>query len=75
MKKIAADTMIYYQSDEPVNADLTECIRHQVGIIRADHNPYVKHLINVEYDPIQIDSRKILNLVRERGLPACLIGM
>ncbi len=69
------DMMIYYKPSGKVESGLSDSIRNKSGVISAEDNPYVKHLINIAYDPVQTSGRHILEVVREKGLPAWMIGM
>lgn len=75
MKTHKTDMMIYYKPSDQGAYGLSENIRNKAGVISAGNNPYVKNLINVEYDPLQINGRQILDVVKQQGLSACMVGM
>lgn len=75
MKSNKTDVMIYFKPDGQPATGLAQGIKDNKGVIYAGNNPYVKNIINVEYDPSQISGLQILNSVKERGCPAWMVGM
>jgi hypothetical protein len=45
------------------------------GVIKANVNPYVRGLLDVEYDPMQLSGSELVNYVKQDGCAAVLVGM
>jgi hypothetical protein len=54
---------------------ISETISALQGVVRAVNSPRSENMICVDYDPATIDSRHILQVAREHGVPARLVGM
>jgi hypothetical protein len=54
---------------------ISETISTLQGVVRAVNSPRSENMICVDYDPATIDSRHILQVAREHGVPARLVGM
>ena len=54
---------------------ISETISTLQWVVRAMNSPGSENMICVDYDPAIIDSRHILQVVREHGVPARLVGM
>ena len=77
MKSNNVDVFIYVQSaDNPdvVNSTVTK-IAELSGVIKANINPKIKQILAVEYDPNHISGGAILNVVRNNGCTASLVGL
>ena len=65
--------------DENVNHEDRERLRDQIlimnGVLSADHHDKHPHLLVIEYDPEVTNSSNFLEIVRQRGLHAELIGL
>ena len=65
--------------DEHMDAALRETLRdnllHLRGVMAADSNKARPHLMIIEYDPDVIEAMTFLDVARQRGLHAELIGL
>ena len=65
--------------DEEIDIAMRETLRenllHLRGVMAADSHKARPHLMIIEYDPDVIEAIKFLDLVKQRGLHAELIGL
>lgn len=77
MKPNCVDILIYIQSKvEPeIISNAVAMIGELGGVINASINPRVGNLLSIEYNPNDISGKTILNVARQNGFAASLIGM
>lgn len=72
-----ANVIVYVKL--PVRQGMTRVVSEAIstlqGVVRAVNSSRSENMICVDYDPAIIDSRHILQVVREHGVPARLVGM
>jgi hypothetical protein len=77
MKTCNANVIVYLK--QPVRQGMARVISETIstlqGVVRAVNSPRSENMICVDYDPATIGSRHILQVVREHGVPARLVGM
>lgn len=56
-------------------AALEEELRKAKGVVAPRFNRETPHLLLISYDPQEIDSRSLLNRVKDGGYSAQLVGM
>jgi len=77
MRKNNVDILIYMQAKvkPEIVSSVVARIGELAGVAKTSINPKVKHLLAVEYDPDHVSGGTILNVVRESGCTASLVGM
>jgi hypothetical protein len=77
MSANTVDVLIYVQAkvNPDIVTNMVKRISEVAGVVKASINPKVKHLLAVEYDPCNITGRAILNIARQDGVNATLVGM
>ena len=77
MKSNTVDVFIYVQAKEKpeIVSNVLAKIAEIAGVVKASINPRVKHLLAIEYNPEYVSGRAILNIVRQSGCTASLVGM
>jgi hypothetical protein len=77
MRTCNANVIVYVKQPlrEGMASLISEAISSLQGVVRAVNSPRSESLICVDYDPASVDSRHILQVVREHSVPARLVGM
>ena len=77
MKTNTVDVFIYVQAKvkPDIISNVVGKIGSLAGVVKASINPKVKHLLAVEYDPAFTSGKAILNIARQNGCSAALVGM
>jgi len=77
MKSNTVDVFIYVQAKvkPDIITNALAKIASVAGVVKASVNPKVKHLLAVEYDPAYTSGKALLNIARENGCSAALVGM
>jgi len=77
MKNNTVDVLIYVQAKvkPDIITNVVNIIGSVAGVAKASINPKVKHLLSVEYDPAFTSGKAILNIARQNGCNAALVGM
>ena len=72
-----ADVTIHIDKtlDEEGAAKLEEAFRQRMGVVAVRINPDRPHLVIVEYNPRQINSRDLVDVPRFQGMQAELVGL
>jgi hypothetical protein len=72
-----ADTLLHVDEDLDLSARerIVENIRNIPGVISPRFNPGKEHLLLVAFDPSEIQSRGLLENIRNQGYHAELIGL
>ena len=53
---------------------MTESLEGIPGVIAAQFRPIHKHMLNIVYNPGEIKAVELVNFIRMKGHPACLLG-
>ena len=65
--------------DENLNDDqrgnLEESVRQQAGVIGVGYHENKPHLMVIEYNPDEVSSADLANLIKNQGVHAELIGL
>lgn len=72
-----ADVTIHIDesTDHSTRERIQDALRELRGVMAASSHDERPHLMVVEYDPKQVDSRKLLDTVTASGVHAELIGL
>ena len=77
MSSQMADVIIHL-NEETTHA-AREALRHEIlkhkGVMAADHRDDKPHMMIVAYDPALANSFELLEIARQRGLHAQLVGL
>ena len=61
--------------DHDTRATLVEKVRNHEGVISVGHHDEKPHLMMIEYNTDQTNSKNLLELVKSDGLHAELVGL
>jgi hypothetical protein len=77
MSKKYTNVVVYVSGpvDAAERTGIEKAIAAQPGVGRAATSPKAERLILVDYDPVSISARRILETVRGRGVSAQLVAM
>jgi hypothetical protein len=77
MNTINANVIVYMK--QPVHHEMARAVSESIGalegVVRAVSSSRTESMICVDYDADTTDSQHILQVVRDHGVPARLIGM
>jgi hypothetical protein len=77
MKCHTASVIVYI--NEPVvqqrSETVSESLRKLCGVSCAEISRRIRSMVLVDYDPMSIDSQRILQCVKDQGCSAVLVGM
>lgn len=77
MESKMVDVMLHI--DEKTSSDQREGLRDRLlqldGVMAADYRDNQPHLIIVEYNPDEVASQRLVEVARENGYHAELVGM
>ncbi len=72
-----ADVMIHV--DETIDHDrrtkIADIVRAHDGVAGVAHHDEKPHLLIVEYDPLKVSAHGLLDIVRDEGVHAELVGL
>ena len=77
MKNNTTDVYIYVTSKgtQQISSELTETLSRVAGVASVNINRNVKKLLDVKYDPKNLPAIKLLNIIKQQGHTASLVGM
>jgi hypothetical protein len=72
-----ADVTIHLDEtmDHDRRAAIADTVRAHKGVMGVAHHDTKPHLMIVEYDPEEVHARELLQVVRDEGVHAELVGL
>lgn len=73
MKVHNIDSYIFVKSGN--QQDAIETISHMAGVAAARQHPKIKGLVEISYNPMDLNYTRIVNTIKDMGCESSFVGM